>query len=436
MRRLNRNLCIPTYDRLNNLIESESIDDSLQRHYDHGPLKPIAKDFINRSSHLNEWSVAPMRMLRIIIAMVVPLMVAACLSGCGGPPPGTPASGTNINPPPGPPPNTATASGYTLTVFVKAPGSTFKPDSIVRFGNSVFIGYQMAGDVKDGSVSGLTNTIVQYDLNGTSLKTYTVPGHVDGLMARSDTNELWAMANEDGNPELTIINLGTGTQKTYQATVNPPLHGGGYDDMQLLNGVVYVSASNPTTPGAAGTATVVSLTLNSNGTTFDVAPVLPADALAVDVTPSLGGAPNPSFNTMVALNLTDPDSLAIDSSGNLVLDSQADGKLVFITNPGPSQTVSVLSLTLFNDKDGPITPVDDSRWVPAPGPTMTFMLFTDASNTTYRLDATFAKGDVYSNGQGQVMKLDTKTGHLTPVAVSIGNASALQDPHGMVFIAQ
>jgi len=205
--------------------------------------------------------------------------------------------------------------------------------------------------------------------------------------------------------------------------------------MQLIKGVVYVSASNPTVPGAA--PTVVSLTLNSNGTTFDVAPILAGNAQALDITPSVGGSPNPTYNTMVTLSLTDPDSLAIDTSGDLVLDSQADGKLVFIKNPGPSQTVSVLSLTLFNDKDGPTTPVDDTRWVPAPGPTnTTYMLFTDANNTTYRLDAPFAKGDAYSNGQGQVMKLDPKTGHLTPVATSVGNASALQDPHGMLFIAQ
>jgi hypothetical protein len=136
-------------------------------------------------------------------------------------------------------------------------------------------------------------------------------------------------------------------------------------------------------------------------------------------------------------SLTDPDSLAVDPSGNLVLDSQADGKLVFIKNPAPSQSVSVLSLTLYNDKDGPTTPVDDTRFVPAAGPTgTTFMLFTDASNTTYRVDAAFTPGDAYSAGQGQVMKLDTKSGHLTPVVVSIGNAAALQDPHGMLFIPQ
>lgn len=334
-------------------------------------------------------------------------------------------------------PNTATAPGYKLQVFIKAPMATMKPDSIVQSGTTIFIGYQNAGDVKDGSVPGLMNEVLQYDLTVSPpkvLNTFTVPGHVDGLLARSDTNELWVMANEDGNPELTIINLKTAAQKSYQATVNPPLHGGGFDDMQLINGVVYVSASNPSNPGTPP-PTVVSLTLNANGTTFDVAPVLAGNAMALDITPSVGGSPNPTFNTMIPLALTDPDSEATDPSGQLVLDSQADGKIVFIKNPGPAQSVSVLTLTLFNDKDGPVTPVDDTRFVPAAGPTgQLFLLFTDASNTTYLVSGPFAAGDAYSAAQGQVLKLDTKSGHLTPVVVSIGNAAALQDPHGMLFV--
>lgn len=367
-------------------------------------------------------------MKKTSIAVMVSVVMA--LSACGGSDNPSPAATSAAAVP-----NTATASGYSLSVFAKAPSSNLKPDSIVMMGSNVFIGYQNGGEVKDGSVPGITNQVVEYDLSGNVLKTFTVPGHVDGLMARSDTNTLWAMANEDGNPELTIIDMATGAQKTYQATVNPTVHGGGYDDMQLINGVVYVSASAPTTPGVA--PTLVSLTLNANGSTFDVAPVLAGNAQAIDVTPSVGGAANPTFNQAVTLTLTDPDSLAIDSSGRLVLDSQADGKLVFVGNPGPSQSVSVLTLTLYNDKDGPVYPVDDTRFVPAPGATgKTFMLFTDASNTTYRVDAPFKQGDAYSAGQGQVMQLDLKSGHLTPVVAGIGNASALQDPHGMLFIAQ
>jgi hypothetical protein len=206
--------------------------------------------------------------------------------------------------------------------------------------------------------------------------------------------------------------------------------------MQLINGVVYASASNPTTPGGPA-PTVVSITLNPNGVTFDVAPVLAGNAQALDITPSVGGSPNPTFQQMVPLVLSDPDSEATDPNGNLVLDSQADGKLVIINNIGtPAQAASVLTLTLFNDKDGPVTPVDDTRFVPsAAGPKgQLFMLFTDATHLIYKLESKFAAGTAYSCGQGQVMLLDLTTGHLTPVAVSIGDPAALADPHGMVFI--
>jgi len=376
-----------------------------------------------------------------ITAIAASLVLCAGLSGCGSRGNNVPLPSGTAVPQPNTTPvaNTSTATGYGLSVFVTAPTSTMHPDSIVRLGSTIYIGYQNTGDVKDGSVPGLTNTVIGYDFNGNQKVSYTVPGHNDGLLARGDTNELWAMSNEDGNPILTIINLATGSQKSYTPTV-PTAHGGGFDDMQLINGVLYVSASNPTippvTPGAA--PTVVSLTLNPNGTTFDVAPVLADNAQFLDITPSIGGSPNPTFNTLITFTLTDPDSEETDPSGNLVLDSQADGRLVFINNPGtPQQTASILTLTLFNDKDGPVTPVDDTRFVPKAGPQgTTIMLFTDANNTTYRIDSQFfVPGDAYSCAQGQVLKLDKATGHLTPIAVGVGNPSALHDPHGMLFIA-
>ena len=381
-----------------------------------------------------------MRVLRTnsIPTIAVSLVLCALLSGCGTtnrdtqPPP---AGSTLPQPDSTVVPNTRTATGYGLSIFVNAPKSTMHPDSIVYLGSTIYIGYQNAGDVKDGSVPGLTNTIIGYDFNANQKVSYTVPGHNDGLLARGDTNELWAMSNEDGNPILTIINLATGSQTSYTPTVNPPAHGGGFDDLRLINGVVYLSASNPSNPGGPA-PTVVSMTLNPNGT-FDVAPVLAGDAMALDITPSIGGSPNPTYNTMVPLVLSDPDSMETDPNGNLVLDSQADARLVFINNPGtPNQTASVLILTLFNDKDGPNTPVDDTRYVPKAGPQGSYiMLFTDANNTTYRLDSSsFKAGDTYSCAQGQVLKLDLPTGHLTPIATGVGNPSALHDPHGMLFI--
>lgn len=355
------------------------------------------------------------------ILLVVAIVLAACNDGGGGSTQVTVA-------------HTGVADGFNLSVFVNAPSATSRPDSIIQFGKTVYIAYQNAGEVKDGSDPTIMNAVVQYDFGGNAQKTYTIPGHVDGLLARKDTNALWALANEDGNPKLTTIDLASGNQKTYTATVNPPAHGGGFDDMQLINGVVYVSASNPANPGTAP-PTVVSLTLNPNGTTFDVAPVLAGNAQAMDITPSVGGATNPTYGQMVPLMLNDPDSLETDPSGSLVLDSQADGKLVFISNLGPAQSVSVLSLTLYNDKDGPTLPVDDTRFVPAPGSNgNTFMLFTDAHSTTYRVDAPFKRGDAYSAGQGQVTQLDKTSGHLTPVVAGLGDGSALQDPHGIAFV--
>jgi hypothetical protein len=95
----------------------------------------------------------------------------------------------------------------------------------------------------------------------------------DGLRANPQTKQLWALQNEDGNPNLVIINPTTGTQTVY--TFGPTPHGGGYDDIAFRGDNVFQSASNPATagivyaifknvfvPGAAYTATpnsVVSL---------------------------------------------------------------------------------------------------------------------------------------------------------------------------------
>ncbi len=147
-----------------------------------------------------------------IAKLVIASTMVTILSACGG-------GGSNGGPA-GIPLGVALANGYSISVFAKAPMTTQRPDSIIQAGSSVFVAYQNAGEVKDGSVPGITNAVVQYDLSGNLLKTYTVPGHCDGLLV-FDSTHLWAMANEDGNPELTIIDLSAGTQTTYQATVNP-----------------------------------------------------------------------------------------------------------------------------------------------------------------------------------------------------------------------
>ena len=56
--------------------------------------------------------------------------------------------------------------------------------------------------------------------------------------------QIWAMQNEDANPNLVIIDPATQQQSLYSFAA-PPAHGGGYDDIVFRNGKVYFSASNP-----------------------------------------------------------------------------------------------------------------------------------------------------------------------------------------------
>jgi len=331
--------------------------------------------------------------------------------------------------------------GFTIRVFAQAPGLSSKPpqceanspscytkpDSLVQMGrgagSSIFIAYQ-DGLKPDGAISDSNKNmgqvqIVQYDLNGKALKTYTVAGHNDGLLAY-DSHTLWALSNEDSNPILSVIDTSSNTVQTYTADATPA-HGGGYDDLQKIGNQVYVSASNPSAnpSGAYSQAAVVSLSLNPDGKTFHVVAVLMGNAPALDI---------PS-NTTIPLGpnkqgLSDPDSEAVDPSGNLVLDSQGDSVLVFISNPGPNQTIKQLPLSLYGNP----WPVDDTRWVPSGA---SYMLVSDTkAGLIYRVDRTqgFSTGDMYSAGQGTLLSGDSKTGNLTPVIIG------LNAPHGLIFV--
>ncbi len=355
---------------------------------------------------------------------------------------GNSGSGTFVSAPNFPPPSNAipvpagvsASNGYQVSVFAKSPSGSTKPDSLVAIGQNVFVGF--GDDLNpDGTAgpSGKTSTeIVEYSLSGQVEKTFSVPGHNDGLMALNSST-LWAMSNEDANPTLTAITISSGAEQTYVPQAGllnggllPP--GGGLDDMVLVGGVVYTSASNPTpntgtcpanstTPGCpngiASGSVVYALSLNSDGKTFNLTPVL---ANGTNVTNMVNGATS-------VLNATDPDSEAVTPDGTtLVVDSQQDGDLVFIKNPGAGQVVSYLPLTL----NGVSQQVDDTRFAPS---APSFLLDADVpANLIYRIDGTFPSGSAFSSGQTAVLQLNLSTGVFTPVV------SGMQAPHGAVFV--
>ena len=143
--------------------------------------------------------------------------------------------------------------------------------------------------------------------------------------------------------------------------------------------------------------------------------VLNGDANATDI----------STGMTVQLNLTDPDSMTIDPRGNIVLDSHADGELVFIRHPFEED--QQVGRILITKSTGGATTLDDTTFAPKGN---AFLLFSDvAGNTIYRLDG-FEPGVAYSasDTEGFVGTLDLDNGVVTPIVAGLGSA------RGMLFV--
>jgi hypothetical protein len=307
---------------------------------------------------------------------------------------------------------TATAP-YQLSVFAKAPNGLSAPDSIAVLRDHVFVGYG-DGNLPDGT-DGKSTQIVDYGMEGTVKYTYTVKGHNDGLKVDPSTHLLWAIQNEDANASLVIINPVTHQQNLY--TFGSTLHGGGYDDVVFRDCKVYISASNPANNPNTGPA-IVSAVLE--GGYVAVKPVLGGDANAIDI----------PTDATIKLNLQDPDSMTLDPQGNIVLDSQADQELIFVSDPGSSnQRVLHLPLSYQTASGSMPVEVDDTAFVTS---TEGFILFADKGlNTVFSLNKNaFAPGAAYTAADGGpfVGTIDLTTGVITPIV------TGLKGPGGMVFV--
>jgi hypothetical protein len=307
---------------------------------------------------------------------------------------------------------TATAP-YNLTVFANAPTGLSAPDSIAVLDGHVFVGYG-DGHLPDGS-DGLSSQIVEYKMDGSVVRTYTVVGHNDGLKVDPVTHLLWAIQNEDANANLVIINTETHQRKLF--TFGPTPHGGGYDDIVFRGCKVYISASNPAKNPNTGPA-IVSAHLEGN--LVEVEPVLAGEANAIDIL----------TDATVGLNLQDPDSMTLDPLGNIVLDSQGDQELIIVSNPG-SHNQRVLRLPLSFLAPGGPAPVetDDTAFVTS---SEGFLLFADKGlNTVYKISKNaFAPGTAYTAADGGpfIGTLDFTTGVITPIV------TGLKNPGGMMFV--
>jgi hypothetical protein len=169
---------------------------------------------------------------------------------------------------------------------------------------------------------------------------------------------------------------------------------------------------NPNTAPAVVRATL-------SGGAVNVSAVLNGSATAIDI----------PTNSTVTLNLQDPDSMAFNSFGDLVLDSQADGELIVIHHPGAvDQTVYHLAIS----DNGATNQLDDTIVATA---THGVILVSDrdagAAGVIYAISKNiFSPGAAYSATLTTVGSLDFDTGVVTDVV------SGLVSPHGMTFIAK
>jgi hypothetical protein len=182
------------------------------------------------------------------------------------------------------------APPYKISVFAQNPNGASQPDSMVLWNDSIIVGFQNHV-AKDGT-DGKSSTIVQFSLAGKVERVFQVPGHNDGLRVVGDDN-LWALQNEDANPNLVAIDLRTGKSKQYKFAPTP--HGGGYDDIVVKDGKIYITASNPNLDAMGNNVFPALVRASLSGDNVLLEPVLNGDASAIDI---------PTGKT-VTLNLTD-----------------------------------------------------------------------------------------------------------------------------------
>ncbi|GAC1343578.1 MAG: hypothetical protein NVSMB18_19640 [Acetobacteraceae bacterium] len=306
------------------------------------------------------------------------------------------------------------APGYAISLFAAGPAGTSGADPIEVIGRDVYVAYSN-GTSKTGS-DGLSSTVVRYSSTGAMLSSTSVQGHTDGLRFNPATNQIWSIQNEDGNTNLVLLAPGTLAHQSGAIPMNA-VNGGGFDDAVFVGGKAYVSASNP----ANGTNTDPALvTATLAGSTVGFTQVLNGSATATSA----------NDGTTQTLNLQDPDSLSQTADGRIVLTSQADGQLIFVSNPGTAgQSATVLNLTNAI--------VDDTAF--GGTATSTLLVADKSTDAVYAVTGTFAPGFGYSAAQDatgangfigafNANALSANGGVLSPIVTGLGN------PAGEAFL--
>jgi hypothetical protein len=298
--------------------------------------------------------------------------------------------------------------GFSVCLFVAARVSVNQPDSVLATTSKVFIGWQN-GTAKNGT-DHKTSTIGEYTFGGALVRSWRVLGHVDGLRINAANGQLWVLCNEEANPRLFTINLPGGAPKEWALPKTP--HGGGFDDIQFVNGSAYIDASNPRLNALHGNVFPALYRVRLLGGSARLTPVLMGDAEATTYR---------SPSSRVYLNLVGPDSMMIDpSTGHLMLDNQPGQQMLFISGVGSNrQAVKVARI-------GDI--VDDVAFSTT---SKGCLLVSDTYGSVYTICSShWVRGTAYVAAPvlGIVGRVNFSNGVITAIVRGLVN------PHGMTFI--
>lgn len=291
------------------------------------------------------------------------------------------------------------AASFTSSIFATGAGvSATSPDSVTYGNGSLWVEY--SNGAPSSNYTG-ASTIVQYSLAGAVQNTYSITGNVDGLKFNPNTGVVWALQNQDGNSQLSIINPATKAISTFTYPV-PVSASRGFDDVAFLGNRVFLSQTNPT---STSDAVVVQLNNSTPATPLSFSTVL----------------------TGAGLLATDPDSLKSTLNGGLILTGEGDKALTFITNPGTaSQTASSIKLSGVGGTS--IGNPDDSLYATADSGV--FYVTDSTTNIVYAISASgLTPGQsLFVNVGNAFGSVDPMTGVVTPLVTGTGL-------HGAEFVA-
>jgi hypothetical protein len=293
-------------------------------------------------------------------------------------------------------------------------------------------------DGTPGTTGGPTqSTVAGYDpTSGSLVETIPVTGKVDGLTADPALGQLIATVNEDANSGFNLVNPSNGgTVTAYTYSPSPEVSGnGGTDSIAVRGNQIIVAHSNP---NDVTQPTDYSVTLTTSGTTntANLTPVYFNNSTATD---AVTGKP-------VTLALTDPDTnyfmpaLSPRFGNDLATISQADGQVIFSTNPAattPSGTTppapQLTDLHVTDNKAGNIPPIDGLAVATANAGTL-YVVDAGGNKVQALNTAGWPAGTVFvaepsDNGNPLVGTLNLTTGVITP----LGNT--FTSPKGLLFV--